>query len=81
MSPFRVDGSPTLLRPREPCSLSSSVSVGVREGVGGFFAPSIGAENTGNWRRDHRMSGWLAGSGSTKDGLQAKEAVRTLIAA
>lgn len=82
MSPFPMNGSSTLLRPREPSSLSSSVSVGVREdGAGGFLAPSIGTENTGSRRREHRTSGWLAGSGRMKDGLQAKEAVRTLIAA
>ena len=82
MSPFRMDGSPTLLRLREPSSLPLSVSVGVREdGAVGFFAPSIGTENTGSRRREHRTGGWVAGSGRTKDGLQAKEAVRTLIAA
>lgn len=67
MSPFRMDGSPTLLRPREPCSLPSSVSVGVREdGAGGFFAPLIGTENTGSRRREHRTGGWLAGLAERK---------------
>lgn len=55
MSPFRVDGSPTLLRPGEPSFLSSSVLVGVREdGVGGFLCCQsarrtqvIGVETTG----------------------------------
>lgn len=69
-----MDGSPTLLRPGEPSFLPLSVSVECAKVVLAAFSRRQSAQRT--------QDGWLvSGSGRTKDGLQAKEAVRTLIAA